>query len=89
MAPNCILTTATHNIGDADCRCGTDKTAPIIIEDGCWIGINVTILPGVTIGHGTIISAGSVVKKNCKPNSIYAGNPAKLVVAMTDKAPIM
>lgn len=70
----------THNIGKA-LRRAPRKTllGPIVIEYGCWIGANVTILPNVTIGHGTIIGAGSVVLKDCLPNSVYAGNPARLI----------
>ncbi len=51
--------------------------APISIEDDVWIGANVTILPGITIGKGAIIGANSVVTKNIKPYSIAAGIPAR------------
>ena len=80
IAMGCTLTTHTHNIGKA-LRRAPRKTllGPIVIEYGCWIGANVTILPNVTIGHGTIIGAGSVVLKDCRPNSVYAGNPARLI----------
>lgn len=54
-------------------------SAPIIIEDYVWIGINATILKGVTIGRGAVIAAGSVVTKNCEPLGIYAGVPAKKI----------
>ncbi len=52
---------------------------PVIIEDGCWIGANVTILKGVTIGRGSIVAAGAVVTKSCEPYSIIGGIPAKLL----------
>lgn len=52
---------------------------PVIIEDGCWIGANVTILKGVTIGRGSIVAAGAVVIKSCDPYSIIGGIPAKLL----------
>lgn len=51
----------------------------IIIEDNVWIGANSIILPGVQIGSGTIIGAGSVVTKNIPPMSVACGNPAKIV----------
>lgn len=55
------------------------ETKKVIIQDKCWIGLNVTILEGVTLGEGVIVGAGSVVTKNVKPWHLVAGNPAKLV----------
>lgn len=55
----------------------TDCDMPIIIEDDCWIGANVTILNGVTISKGSIVAAGSVVTRSCEPYSVIGGNPAK------------
>lgn len=52
---------------------------PIIIEDKVWIGINSTILPGVKIGYGAIIGAGSVVTKDVPAMTIVAGNPARFI----------
>ena len=52
---------------------------PIVIEDKAWIGINSTILPGVRIGYGAIVGAGSVVTKDVPPMTIVAGNPAKFI----------
>ncbi len=51
----------------------------IVIEDNCNIGVNSIILPNVTIGRNCIIGAGSVVTKDIPPNSIAAGNPAKVI----------
>ncbi len=48
----------------------------ITIEDGVWIGINATILPGVKIGKKSIVAAGAVVTKDVPPNVMVAGNPA-------------
>jgi acetyltransferase-like isoleucine patch superfamily enzyme len=56
---------------------GNIKSEKITVEDKCWIGANVIILKGVTIGEGAIIGAGSVVTKNIKPWHIAGGNPAK------------
>jgi len=53
------------------------KDKPIIIEDNVWLGANVIVLPGVTIGRNAIIGAGSVVTKDIDANSIYVGNPAR------------
>ncbi|MCS6153485.1 acyltransferase [Shewanella baltica] len=55
------------------------SSAPIVIKNDVWIGMNVIILKGVTIGEGAIIAAGAVVTKNVDPWTIVAGNPAKYV----------
>lgn len=54
-------------------------TAPVTIEDNCWIGANVTICPGVTIGKNSVIGAGSVVIHDVPANSVAAGNPCKVI----------
>lgn len=69
----------SHEIGISEKRAGKPIFQPIVIKDGCWIGANSTILGNVTIGEGTIIAAGSVVNKNCEPNSLYGGVPAKFI----------
>lgn len=51
----------------------------VFIDEDVWIGAHAIILPGVTIGKGSIIGAGSVVTKNVKPYSIVGGVPAKLI----------
>lgn len=56
-----------------------ENDLPVTIEDGCWIGANVTILKGTTIGHDSVVAAGSVVTKSCAPYSIIGGVPAKLI----------
>ena len=55
------------------------KSAPVVIEDHVWIGFNVGILKGVTIGKGAIIGAGSVLTEDVEPFTIVAGNPAKII----------
>ncbi len=54
-------------------------TAPIVIGDHVWIGMNVIVLKGVTIGEGAIVAAGSVVNKDVPPHCLVAGVPAKVV----------
>lgn len=51
----------------------------IILEDDCWIGAGVIILPNIIVGKGSIVGAGSVVTKDVPPNSIVAGVPAKII----------
>ncbi|MEO7934341.1 MAG: acyltransferase [Chthoniobacterales bacterium] len=55
------------------------ETRPIHICDNVWIGMNAVILKGVTIGENSIVAAGSVVTKDVPPNTIVAGNPARIV----------
>ena len=54
-------------------------TAPIIIEDDCWIAANAVITAGVTIGKHSVIAAAAVVTKNIPPYSVAVGNPAKVI----------
>lgn len=56
-----------------------DSLAKVTIENDVWIGANCVITPGVTIGSGAVVAAGSVVTKDVLPNSIVGGVPAKLI----------
>lgn len=58
---------------------GLEHDTPVVIEDDVWCGANVTILKGVTIGHGSVVAAGAVVTKFFPPYSIIGGVPAKLI----------
>ena len=69
-----ILENNYHNTADNSIR-----TGPVTIEDRVWIGCNVIILSGVTIGKGSIIAAGTVVTKDVPPRSLVAGNPGKVI----------
>ena len=60
-------------------REGYKKDGPIVIEDDVWIGLNCTILKGVTIGKGCIIAAGTLVNKDCPPYTLIAGVPGKVI----------
>ena len=57
---------------------------PVTINDNVWIGDKVTILPNVIIGEGSVVAANSVVTRNVPPNSIVAGNPAKVIKTFVD-----
>ncbi|KAF8421994.1 trimeric LpxA-like protein [Tirmania nivea] len=58
---------------------GPESAKPVMIEEDCWIGGNVTILPGVTIGRGSVVGAGSVVCKDVPPYTVAAGNPSVIL----------
>lgn len=77
IGPKVNLITINHDF-DPDNRSAT-YGRPIVIEDKVWIGINATILPGVRIGYGAIVGAGSVVTKDVPPLTIVAGNPARII----------
>lgn len=63
---------------------GYSKVGKVTIGDGCFIGANVTILPGLTIGDNSIIGAGSVVTKNVPQNEVWGGNPAKRICTVCE-----
>ena len=77
IGPKVNLITINHD-PDPENRSAT-YGRPIVIEDKAWIGINSTILPGVRIGYGAIVGAGSVVTKDVPPMTVVAGNPAKFI----------
>ncbi|HEV2404018.1 MAG TPA: acyltransferase [Ktedonobacterales bacterium] len=54
-------------------------SAPIILEDDVWLGARVIVLKGVTIGHGAVVGAGSVVTHSVPPRTVVAGAPARVV----------
>lgn len=56
------------------------KEGPVTIEDQVWIGVGAIIMPGVTIGHGSVVSMNSVVKADVPPHTIVRGNPAQPVM---------
>lgn len=77
IAPKVCLTTINHDFNPYNRQATFCK--PIVIKDRVWIGINVTICPGVTIGENSVIAAGSVVTKDVAPNVIVGGNPARIL----------
>jgi acetyltransferase-like isoleucine patch superfamily enzyme len=56
-----------------------DEVRPVFIEDNVWIGRRAIIMPGVTIGHGSVVASGAVVMTNVPPNTLVAGNPARQI----------
>jgi maltose O-acetyltransferase len=58
---------------------GYSRVAPVAIGRGTFVGARVIVLPGVTIGDGAIVGAGSVVRRDVEPGTLVAGNPARVV----------
>lgn len=85
IAPRVSIHAGTHIIGSQERRAGMDISKSIVIEDGCWIGAGSIIIAEVSIGSGSIVAAGSVVKKGIyPPNSFLAGNPAKVIKTLPE-----
>lgn len=79
IAPNVSLYTAGHPLDVKQRNAGLEYAYPITIGNNVWIGGNVVILPGVTIGDNAVIGAGSVVTKDIPTNALAVGNPCKVV----------
>ncbi|MBD5780355.1 sugar O-acetyltransferase [Pelagicoccus sp. NFK12] len=79
FGPNVQLYTAAHPIDPDERATFTEFGKPITIGDKVWIGGSTIVLPGVTIGEGTTIGAGSVVTKPMPPRVVAAGNPCRVI----------
>lgn len=79
FGPFVSIFAATHETGVQSRRDGVEYAKPVVIGDDCWIGGNVTIMPGVNIGRGCTIGAGSVVTKDVPDFSVSIGSPARVV----------
>jgi acetyltransferase-like isoleucine patch superfamily enzyme len=80
IARGCSIVTASHVIeGDLLPWAEESELHAVTIEDNVWIGINVLVLPGVTIHEGAVVGAGSVVTKDVPRCAIVGGNPAALI----------
>jgi acetyltransferase-like isoleucine patch superfamily enzyme len=77
IAYGVTLVTGTHAIGPRECRAGNYAPRGVTIGDGCWIGARSVILPGIHIGRGVVVGAGSVVTRDVPPDTVVAGNPAR------------
>lgn len=82
MAPEVLILALNHETGNPEVPMieqGHRPPEPVTIEDDVWIGQRAIILPGVTIGRGSIVGAGAVVAKSVPPYSVVVGNPGRVV----------
>ena len=77
IAPNCSFTTASHPLDAERRNKGLETCKPIHVGNNVWIGANVVVLPGVTIGDNAVIGAGSVVTRDIPAGYVAYGNPCK------------
>lgn len=75
IGPNVTMVTTNHDFNDRYSLC----CKSIHIKKNVWIGANVVIMPGITIGENAIIAGGAVVTKNVEANTIVGGNPARVI----------
>ncbi|KAK4985047.1 hypothetical protein LTR66_000194 [Elasticomyces elasticus] len=81
IAPNVSIYSGLHPL-DPVLRNGTkgpEAGKPVSVGEDCWIGGNAIILPGVTVGKGAVVGAGSVVTKDVSQYTVVAGNPARVI----------
>lgn len=79
IAPNVTIATAAHPISPELREKGYQYKRPVHIEDRVWIGTGAIILPGVTVGEGSVIGAGSVVTKDVPSGVVAVGNPCRVL----------
>lgn len=79
IAPNCGFYTAGHPLDYETRNKGLEYAKPIAVGNNVWIGGNVCVLPGVTIGDNVVIGAGSVVNKDIPSNCVAVGNPCRVI----------
>jgi acetyltransferase-like isoleucine patch superfamily enzyme len=82
LARNVYISDHMHKYSNTDIPVmaqGLDKIQPVLIKRGAWLGQNVVVCPGVTIGTGAVIGANSVVTKSIPDYSVAAGSPARVL----------
>jgi acetyltransferase-like isoleucine patch superfamily enzyme len=81
MARYVVIETFNHNFDSSEIpiRLQDGQNESVVIEEDVWIGVRVTICPGVRIGRGSVIGAGSVVTRDIPEYSVAAGVPARVI----------
>lgn len=80
IGPYCQINDHSHGMSRSDLIINQKAIlSPVRIKDDVWLGAGVRVLPGVTLGEGSIIGAGSIVTRNIPDYEIWAGNPARFI----------
>lgn len=85
LARNVYISDHSHRYTQTDMPIlaqGLDNIEPVLIRQGAWLGQNVVVCPGVTIGRGTVIGANSVVTRDIPDFAVAVGSPARVVKSM-------
>jgi maltose O-acetyltransferase len=77
------VVTTHHRLGSARRRAGAPYGEPVTVEDGVWIGANALLMPGVTVGRGSVVGAGALVLHDVAPDTVVAGVPARRIRDLT------
>ena len=85
FAPNVSIYTAGHPLHPESRNSMYEYCVPVKIGSDCWLGGNVVVVPGVTIGDGCVIGAGSVVAQDIPPYSLAVGNPCRVIRKITEE----
>lgn len=83
IGPRVSFETMGHGLDYVPGKGRGRTSAPIVVEDEVWIGANVVILPGVTVGRGAVVAAGAIVNRDVAPYSLVGGVPARLIRTLT------
>lgn len=83
IGPNVSLITSSHPLEPSRRRAAV-IARPIVIGRNVWIAAGATVIGGVTIGENSVVAAGSVVTRDVPPNTLVAGNPARIIRAIAD-----
>lgn len=78
-----LILTAAHHAADSE---WSGESRPVTIEDNVWVGMRAIVMPGVTLGRGSVVSAGAVVTRDVPPLTIVFGSPARAVGTRPEEA---
>lgn len=85
FGPNCVLTTASHPIDPELRKQAYQFNRPIVIADNVWLGSNVVVFGGVSIGENSVIGAGSIVTRDVPANVVAYGNPCQVIRSVNER----